>query len=102
MSDPFLFSISVFGLFSSTIAIHYIIRVAGSFTGLSRLYRPWLLLGLGVVSLFLAVLTSPLTELIPTFAYSHLVQTVAVVVAAFLVLTAMVTMKQAWTIKETD
>ena len=102
MNDPALLIIAAFGLVCSAIAIYYITRVKKSFASLPRLERPWLLLELGVASLFAAALTIPLSELSPSFSYSHLIQIVAAVLSAFFILTAMVTMKQAWTIKEGD
>jgi hypothetical protein len=102
MNNPILLSIAAFGLVCSAIAIYYILRLRASFAGLPRLERPWLLLGLGVASLFVAAVTIPLDELVPSFGYSHPVQILAAVLAAFFVLAAMVTMKQAWTIAEGD
>ena len=98
MNSPLLFAIAAFGLVCSAIAAYYIIRVKGAFADLPRLERPWLLLELGVVSLFVAALTIPIGGL--SVGILHLIQIAAVVSAAFFILTAMVTMKQAWTIKE--
>jgi hypothetical protein len=102
MNNPALLIIAAFGLVCSAIAIYYIIRVKNSFASLPRLERPWLLLELGVASLFVAALVIPLSELSPSFGFSHLIQIIAAVLSAFFILTAMVTMKQAWTIKEGD
>jgi protein-S-isoprenylcysteine O-methyltransferase Ste14 len=76
--------------------------VKNTFAALPRLERPWLLLGLGVASLFVAASTIPIGELSLSVEFLHLIQIVAVVLAAFFILTAMVTMKQAWTITESD
>jgi hypothetical protein len=100
--DPFLLSIATIGFICAVIALYFIIRVKKAFSGLPRLERPWVLLGLGVVSLLVAALTVPLSELSPTFGFTRLIQILAAVSAAFFVLAAMVTMKQAWTIGEGD
>jgi CBS domain containing-hemolysin-like protein len=102
MNNPALLIIAAFGLVCSAIAIYYIIRVKNAFASLPRLERPWLLLELGVASLFVAALAISLSELSPSFGFSHLIQVVAAVLSAFFILTAMVTMKQAWTIREGD
>ena len=49
-----------------------------------------------------AALTILMDALSLSVSILRLIQTGAVVSAAFFILTAMVTMKQAWTIKETD
>ena len=102
MNSPLSFGIAALGLVSAVIAIYYIARVRNAFAALPRLERPWLLLELGVASLFVAALTFPLDGFSLPIGMVHLIQTVAVVSAAFFILTAMVTMKQAWTIKEGD
>jgi len=102
MNSPLLFAIAAIGLVCSAIAAYYIVRVKSAFADLPRLERPWLLLGLGVASLFVAASTIPIGELSLSVGILHLFQIAAVVSAAFFILTAMVTMKQAWTIKETD
>jgi hypothetical protein len=102
MNSPLLLAVAAFGLVCSAIAAYYIIRVKGAFADLPRLERPWLLLELGVASLFIAALTIPMGELSQSTAIFDLIQIAAVVLAAFFILTAMVTMKQAWTIKEGD
>jgi hypothetical protein len=102
MNNPALLIIAAFGLICSAIAIYHIIRVKRTFAGLARLERPWLLLELGVVSLFIAALTIPIGELSQLIALFDLIQIAAVISAAFFILTAMVTMKQAWTIREGD
>ena len=102
MNSSLLFGIAAFVLACSAIATYYIIRVKNSFAALPRLERPWLLLELGVASLFIAALTIPIGELSRSIAISHLIQIAAVVSATFFILTAMVTMKQAWTIRESD
>jgi hypothetical protein len=102
MNSPLLFAIATIGLVCSAVAIYYIIRVKNTFAALPRLERPWLLLGLGVASLFVAASTIPIGELSLSVEFLHLIQIVAVVLAAFFILTAMVTMKQAWTITESD
>jgi hypothetical protein len=100
MNSPFLFGVAVLGLACCIIAIYYIIRVKSGFAALPRLERPWLLLELGVASLIVGALTVPWPGFSTSIAVLHLVQIVAVVMAAFFMLTAMVMMKQAWTIKE--
>ena len=102
MISPLLFGIAGLGVVFSVIAAYYIARVRNAFAALPRLERPWVLLELGVASLIVAALTIPMSELSFSIAILHLIQNVAVVSAAFFILTAMVTMKQAWTIKETD
>ena len=102
MNSSLLFGIAASGLLCSMIAIYYITRVKNSFAALPRLERPWLLLELGVASLIVAALTIPTNGLSLPVGIVHLIQTVAVVSAAFFILTAMVTMKKAWTIKETE
>lgn len=82
--------------------MHYILRVRASFAALPRLETPWLVLAFGVAALFVAGLSIPLSELSPSFRYSRLIQVLAAVLAAFFMLTAMVTMKRAWTITEGD
>jgi len=102
MNSSLLFGISAIGLVCSSIALYYVTRVKNAFAALPRLERPWLLLEVGVACLIVAVLTIPAGVLTSPSGFLHLVQTVAVVLAAFFILTAMVTMKQAWTIKEDD
>ena len=101
MIDPFLLGVATLGFVCSLVAIYFVIRVKNAFSALPRLERPWILLGLGLASLLVAVLMVPL-QLSPSFEFTHLIQLVAVVSAAFFILTAMVTMKQAWTIGEDD
>jgi hypothetical protein len=100
MNSPLLFVIAAGGLACCVIAIFQIMRVKKGFAALPRLERPWVLLELGVASLTVAALTIPIPELSPSIGILHLIQTAAVVLSAFFILTAMVTMKQAWTIKE--
>jgi hypothetical protein len=100
--DLFLLSIAAVGFICSLIAFYFVIKVKRAFSDLPRLERPWVLLGLGFVSLLVAALTVPLGELSPTFGLTRLIQILAAVSAAFFILTAMVTMKQAWTIGEGD
>jgi len=102
MIDPFLLSIATVGFICAVIALYFVIRVKKAFSDLPRLERPWILLGLGVTSLLVAALTVPLSELSPSFGFTRLIQIVVAVLAAFFILTAMVTMKQAWTIGEGD
>jgi len=104
MNSSLLLGIGVatMGLVCSAVASYYIIRVKNSFAALPRLERPWLLLELGVASLIVAALTIPIGGLLFSTGTVHVIQSVAVVSAAFFILAAMVTMKQAWTIKETD
>jgi hypothetical protein len=102
MNSSLLVGLAAISLACSTIAIYYTIRVKNGFAALPRLERPWLLLGLGVASLFAAASTIPISELSLSAGILHLIQIAAVVSAAFFILTAMVTMKQAWTIKESD
>lgn len=102
MNNPFLLIIAAFGLVCSAVALYYIIRLRASYAALPRLERPWLILAFGVAALFVAGLSIPLSELSPSFRYSRLIQVLAAVLAAFFVLSAMVTMKSAWTIGESD
>lgn len=102
MNSSLLVGVAAIGLACSAVAIYYIIRVKNGFAALPRLERPWLLLGLGVASLFVAASTIPIGGLSLSVGILHLIQIAAVVSAAFFILTAMVTMKQAWTIKEGD
>ena len=101
MSSLFLLGMAALGLAFSAVAIYYITVLKNGFAGLQRLQRPWLLLDCGVASLIVAALTVPWPG-VSTTVVVHLVQIVAVVVAAFFVLTAMVLMKRAWTIREGD
>jgi len=102
MNSSLLVGMAGIGILCSIIAIYYITRIKSSFAALPRLERPWLLLELGVASLFVAALTIPIEEFLIQISLVHFVQSASVVSAAFFILTAMVTMKQAWTIKETD
>jgi hypothetical protein len=102
MISPLLLGIAGLGVVFSLIAACYIARVRNAFAALPRLERPWVLLELGVASLIVAAFTIPMSELPYSIAILHLIQNMAVVSAAFFILTAMVTMKQAWTIKESD
>lgn len=102
MNSSFLLGIAAVGLVFSAVAIYYITVLKNVFAGLRRLERPWLVLEFGVASLIVAALTVPWTGVSTSVDLFHLVQIVAVVVAAFFVLTAMVMMKQAWTIREGD
>ena len=102
MSSPFLLGMAVLGLAFSAVAIYYITVLKNGFAGLQRLQRPWLLLDCGVASLIVAVLTIPWSPGGSTTVVVRLSQIVAVVVSAFFVLTAMVLMKRAWTIREGD
>jgi len=101
MNSSFLLGIAAVGLVFSAVAIYYITVLKNVFAGLRRLERPWLVLEFGVASLIVAALTVP-WPVSTSVDLLHLVQIVAVVVAAFFVLTAMVMMKQAWTIREGD
>jgi hypothetical protein len=100
MTDPVLLGIAIVGFVCSLIAINHVIRVKNAFSALPRLERPWALLELGIASLLVAALTVPFTEVYPSFEFTRLIQIVAAVLAAFFILAAMVTMKQAWTIGE--
>jgi len=102
MYSSFLFTDVAIGIVCSIVAIYYIRGLKNSFAGVLRLERPWLLLECGVLSLIVAVLTIPWMIISTSVSILHLAQIVAVVVAGFFVLTAMVMMKQAWTIKEDD
>lgn len=102
MNSLLLFGIATVGFAFSVVAIYYITLLKNGFAALPRLERPWLLLELGVASLIVAALTVPWPGLSTSIAILHLVQIVAVVIAAFFILTAMVVMKQAWTINEGD
>ena len=102
MYSLFLFTVVAMGVVCSLVAIYYITVLKNSFAGVLRLERPWLLLECGVLSLIVAVLTVPWMILSTSVSLLRLVQILAVVVTAFFVLTAMVMMKQAWTIKEGD
>jgi uncharacterized membrane protein YkgB len=102
MNSSFLLIVVAIGVVCSVVAIYYIAGLKNSFAGVIRLARPWLLLECGVVSLIVAALTIPWMILSTSVSLLRLVQIVAVVVAAFFVLTAMAMMKQAWTIKEGD
>jgi hypothetical protein len=99
MNSAFL-GLAAVSLAFLAVAIYYIMIVKNSFAGLRRLERPWLLLECGVGSLFIAALTAPWLN-VSTYLLD-LVQILAVVLAAFFILTAMVLMKQAWTIREGD
>lgn len=102
MNSLLLLGIGAFGLLFSVVAAYYIARVKSGFAALPRLERPWFFLEFGVASLIVAALTISIGGVSPSIGILHLIQTAAVVSAAFFILTAMVTMKQAWTIKETD
>jgi len=102
MSSPFLLGIAGVGVAFSAVAIYYIKELNKGFAGLRRLERPWLVLGCGMASLIVAALTVPLPVAATSIGLLHLIQIVAVVFAAFFILTAMVLMKQAWTITEGD
>lgn len=99
MSSLVVLGISVAGVVFSVVAIYYIARLKNGFASLQRLERPWLALECGVASLIIAVITVPWLD---ASASLDLLQTLAVVLAAFFILTAMVLMKQAWTIGEGD
>jgi vacuolar-type H+-ATPase subunit I/STV1 len=102
MNSPFLVGIAAVIVAFSAVAIYYITVLKNGFAGLRRLERPWLVLECGVASLIVAALTVPWPGVLTSTVLLHLVQIVAVVVAAFFILTAMAMMKQAWTIKEGD
>jgi hypothetical protein len=102
MNSPFLLGIAAVIVAFSAVAIYYITALKNSFAGLRRLERPWLVLECGVASLIVAALTVPWPSVSISVDLLRLVQIVAVVVAAFFILTAMVMMKQAWTIREGD
>jgi hypothetical protein len=100
MNSPFLLGIITFAF--STVAIYYITVLKRGFAGLRRLERPWLVLECGVASLIVAALTVLWSGVSTSIDFLHLVQIVALVLAAFFILTAMAMMKQAWTIRESD
>jgi len=102
VNSSFLLGIAAAGPVFSAVAIYYITGLKKGFAGVRRLERPWLFLECGVTSLIVAGLTNPWPGVSSPIDLLHLVQTVAVVVAAFFILTAMVLMKQAWTIREED
>jgi hypothetical protein len=102
MNNPYLLIPAAFGLICSAVAMYYMVRVRASYAALPRLERPWLVLAFGVAALFVADLMIPLGEFSPSFGYSRFIQLAAAILAAFFVLSAMVTMKKAWTIGESD
>jgi hypothetical protein len=102
MNSPFLLGIAAVGVAFSAVAIYYITVLKNGFAGLRRLERPWLVLECGVALLIVAALTVLWPGVSTSVDVLHLLQIVAVVVAAFFILTAMVMMKQAWTIRESD
>jgi len=102
MSSPLLLGIAALCVVFSAVAIYYITALKNGFAGLRRLERPWVALECGVAALIVGTLTIPWLGTSPSLGILHLVQIVAVVVAAFFILAAMVMVKQAWTIGEGD
>jgi len=102
MNSPFLLGIAAMGVVFSAVAIYYITALKNGFVGLRRLERPWVALQCGVASLIVGALTVPWLGTSASIGILHLVQILAVVVAALFILAAMVMMKQAWTIGESD
>jgi len=91
------------GLLFPIATLFYISRIKNVFSAVSRLERPWLLLEVGVALLLASLLATAIGDGLG-LAYSLLrpAGNLLLVLAAFFILWAMVTMKRVWTISESD
>jgi len=103
MISAYLYGVIAIGLLIPVFTLFYISRVRSLFAAVPRLERPWLLLEAGVVLLFASLLSTAISDsLTPTSSLLRPLGNVLLVLTAFFILYAMVTMKQAWTISEND
>ena len=103
MISAYLYGVIAIGLLIPIFTLFYISRVRSLFAAVPRLERPWLLLEVGVVLLFASLLATATSDSL-TYTSSLLrpLGNVLLVLTAFFILYAMVTMKRAWTISEND
>jgi len=103
MSDFFLYGLAVLGFLFLILALFYASRIKKVFASISRLERPWLLLEIGIVCLFTSLLVRVIDSLgLTNSNWLRPVGNLFLVIAAFFILYAMVTMKRAWTITRSD
>jgi hypothetical protein len=99
----YLYGLVATGLLTLILTLFYTSRVRSLFSGVPRLERPWLLFEAGVILLFASLLAAAIGD---SFGLnSDLLEPVGdllLVLAAFFILLAMVTMKRVWTISESD
>jgi hypothetical protein len=99
LTGGFITGIVALGLIFPAAALYYISRVKSLFENVPRLERPWLLLQVGVVSLFLAFLLAAVKNFFAIQVNSlDTIQYVVVVLTGAFILAAMVLMKRVWTI----
>ena len=103
MISAYLYGLVTLGLLILILTLFYISRVRSLFSGVPRLERPWLLFEAGVILLFASLLVAAIGD---SFGLnSDLLEPVGdllLVLTAFFILLAMVTMKRVWTISESD
>jgi protein-S-isoprenylcysteine O-methyltransferase Ste14 len=103
MISAYLYGVIAIGLLIPVFTLFYISRVRSLFAAVPRLERPWLLLEVGVVLLFASLLATATSDsLAYTSSLLRPLGNVLLVLTAFFILYAMVTMKRAWTISESD
>lgn len=95
--------IVILALVFAAAAIYYISRVRSRFASVPRLERPWLLLEVGAAMLSLALLSIGITPFvgISSDIWSAFHSAVLILSTVFF-LAAMVLMKRAWTLTESD
>jgi hypothetical protein len=101
--SAYLYGLVTLGLLILILTLFYISRVRGLFAAVPRLERPWLLFEAGVILLFASLLVAAISD---SFGLNSgllgPVGNVLLVLTAFFILWAMVTMKRVWTISESD
>ncbi len=103
MISLYLYWLIGLGLLFPILTLFYISRIKNVFSAVSRLERPWLLLEVGVAFLFASLLTTATGDILGLVnALLRPVGNLLLILAAFFILWAMVTMKRAWTISEND
>jgi len=101
--SAYLYGLVTLGLLILILTLFYISRVRGLFAAVPRLERPWLLFEAGVILLFASLLVAAISDSFGlTSGLLGPVGNVLLVLTAFFILWAMVTMKRVWTISESD
>ena len=102
-ASGFFLGIISLGLFLPAAAIYYVSRVKSLFAAIPRLERPWLLLEVGLASLFFGL---ALTLFRDMFGLSPAIwdglNTTIFILSTAIFLVAMVLMKRAWTIPSSE
>jgi hypothetical protein len=103
MISVYLYWLIGLGLLFPILTLFYINRIKSVFSHVSRLERPWVLLEVGVALLFASLLTTATSDgLGLANGLLRPAGNLLLILAAFFILWAMVTMKRVWTISESD